>query len=108
MTEKQILERLVGIRKQQKLTQKTLAKEIGVSLPHLSLVERGKTVLTIRRFLQICNVLQVEPNKVLEEEHKKTTLQEMLMEMLNKLLPEEMELLVGVAQMMGDRHDLRP
>ena len=90
------------------MTQKALAKEIGVSLPHLSLVERGKTVLTIRRFLQICNVLQVEPNKVLEEEHKPSTLQEIVMEMLNNLLPEEMELLVGVARLLSDRHDLRP
>ena len=108
MTEKQVIERLVEIRKQNKITQKSLAKEIGITTANLSLLERGKTVLSVRRFLQICDILCVEPNKILEEEHKQSTLQEIVMEMLNNLPPEEMELLVGVARLLSDRHDLRP
>ena len=52
MTEKQVLKKLVEIRKQKKMTQKSLAKKIGIAMVNLSMIERGKTILTVRRFLQ--------------------------------------------------------
>lgn len=106
MTEEKVLEVLVGIRKCKGITQKELAKRIGIDAGYLSMIEHNKATLSLRRFLQICDTLNVSPQDVLGG-RRYLGRQDFLGEISQKLLPDEMELLLGIAQIMCDRRDLR-
>lgn len=106
MTEKQVLEKLVAIRKEKGFTQKSLARKLGIHAGHLSMIERGKTVLSVHRFLQVCEVLNVFPAEVFDKQRVLEN-QDFLGTMCKKLAPDDVELLVWMAQMLWDRSNLR-
>ena len=107
MTEKEILEQLVKIRRGKKISQKEMAKKLGIGDTYLSTIERGLSNLSVRRFIQICEVLQVTPQYVWGVVIEKSVMEEGLLKVFRELLPEEKELLIGIAQMMCDRRYLR-
>lgn len=107
MTEKEILEKIVALRKERRMSQRKLAGKLGVSSMYLSMMERGKVKLSLRRFLQICEALEVKPHRILESRNKNPEREEILMNIVQDLLPQEMELLLGIAQMMRDQLNLQ-
>ena len=106
MTEKMVLEKLMEIRREKGFTQKALAKKLGIQSGLLSMLERGKTLMSMRRFLQICEALEIFPAEVFDKE-KVVKDQNFLEIMCKKLAPNDVELLVWMAQMLWDRNNLR-
>lgn len=59
--------KLIGIRimqkrKEQGLSQEKLAEQIGISKNHLSNIERGNNVPTLKFIVDICNILGETPD----------------------------------------------
>lgn len=50
-----------------KMTQKELAEKLGCTSQHISAVERGVKTPTLETFVTLCNVLQVQPNLLLQD-----------------------------------------
>ena len=50
-----------------KLTQKELAEKLGCTAQHISAIERGVKTPTLETFVALCNVLQVQPNLLLQD-----------------------------------------
>ena len=107
MFEKQILEKIINLRKEKKISQRKMAAKIGISVTYFSVIERGRARLSLRRFVQICEVLEIKPHRLLESQNENPEREELLMEIIKDLSPKEMELLVGIAQMMRDQYNLR-
>ena len=53
------------LRKEKKMTQAQLAREIGISAPYLGLIETGRRIASLETFVRICNALQAEPGFLL-------------------------------------------
>ena len=106
--EKKILNILVETRKKKNLTQKRVAELIGIDATHLSAIEHGRSILSLRRFLQLCEVLEIRTSYVFEEVRKNPVREEVLLSLINRLMPGEVELLLGIAQLMRDGRNLRP
>ena len=52
-------------RKDKGLTQENVAEATGLSVPHMSHIERGTTKLGLPTLIAICNVLSVTPDSLL-------------------------------------------
>ena len=50
-----------------KLTQRELAEKLGCTSQHISAIERGVKTPTMETFVTLCNVLQVQPNLLLQD-----------------------------------------
>ena len=50
-----------------KLTQKELAEKLGCTSQHISAIERGVKTPTLETFVLLCNVLQAQPNLLLQD-----------------------------------------
>lgn len=50
-----------------KMTQKELAEKLGCTSQHISAIERGVKTPTLETFVVLCNVLQVQPNLLLQD-----------------------------------------
>lgn len=50
-----------------KMTQKKLAEKLGCTSQHISAIERGVKTPTLETFVVLCNVLQVQPNLLLQD-----------------------------------------
>ena len=50
-----------------KMTQKELAEKLGCTSQHISAIERGVKTPTMETFVVLCNVLQVQPNLLLQD-----------------------------------------
>ena len=50
-----------------KLTQKELAEKLGCTSQHISAIERGVKTPTLETFVTLCNVLQVQPDLLLQD-----------------------------------------
>ena len=50
-----------------KMTQKELAQKLGCTSQHISAIERGVKTPTLETFVAFCNVLQVQPNLLLQD-----------------------------------------
>ena len=48
-------------------TQKELAEKLGCTSQHISAIERGVKTPTLETFVVLCNVLQVQPNLLLQD-----------------------------------------
>ncbi len=107
MTQKEILEKLVEIRKEKRISQRKLAERLGISGTYLSVIERGRVVLSLQRFFQMCEGLGVKPHRVLESKNRNPEREEVLMNLTQDLSPGDMELLVGIAQLMRDQRNIR-
>lgn len=50
-----------------KLTQKELAEKLGCTSQHISAIERGVKTPTLETFVTLCNILQVQPDLLLQD-----------------------------------------
>ena len=82
------------LRKERKMTQATLAREIGISAPFLGLIETGRRIASLETFVKICNALQAEPGVLLsaslkQNENPLDRVSHLLAEAQKLLSPEE-------------------
>lgn len=70
MTEKQILDKMIKLRQEKRMSQRKKAAKLGISVTYFSMLERGLARLSLRRFVQICEVLEVKPHRLLESKNK--------------------------------------
>lgn len=67
MNSKALGARIQLYRVRAKLTQKELAEKLGCTSQHISAIERGVKTPTLETFVTLCNVLQVQPNLLLQD-----------------------------------------
>ncbi len=65
MEAKQVLERIRTIRKEKNLNQKRMAELLNISQPGYQKIEQGINVLSLDRFLEICNILEIDSYNLL-------------------------------------------
>ena|SRR5690554_858498 len=70
ITEKNILENIIAIRKQKGYSQDFVASQIGLAQPGYALIEKGNRGLDISRLLQIAIVLDVDVIELLQGPNK--------------------------------------
>lgn len=58
-------QRIASHRKKKYITQECLAEHLDVSTAFISKIERGKTQLSLERFVQICQFLGIDPTELL-------------------------------------------
>lgn len=54
--------RIMQKRKEKGLNQESLSKQLGISKNHLSNIERGKNVPTVKFIFELCNILGETPD----------------------------------------------
>ncbi len=83
-------QRIRKIRRQHDLTQAELAEKAGLSTSFIGHIERGTRVLSMETFVQLCCILDTDPNTLLsvekKENHWRTALTKQEKEQLGKLL----------------------
>ncbi len=57
--------RVKQIRKERKISQEQLAKQIDVSVPHMSNIENGKTKFSLQVLIDLSDALKVTPDVLL-------------------------------------------
>ncbi len=60
--------RVKQIRKEKKISQEWLAKQIKVSVPHMSNIENGKTKFSLQVLIDLADALMVTPDVLLFEQ----------------------------------------
>ena len=70
--QKQLGARIKEIRKSKKLTQERLAEIIGLDIPNISNIERGKRFVSAATLEKIINALKISPSELFDFGHKKT------------------------------------
>ena len=90
-------QRINYIRKSQKITSEQLAEICGVNAGHIRQIEAGMRLPSLNLFIEICNGLQVSPEYLLASELKEYNQYDdrydKIKEKLDKLSPQEVELL---------------
>lgn len=66
--------KMKSLRKERKLTLKSLAEQTGVSISFLSQVERGKSSVTLESLKKIADTLDVNPSFFFSEDHSQENL----------------------------------
>ena len=67
MDSKLVGARIQLFRERTDMTQKELAERLGCTPQHISAIERGIKTPKLETFVDICNVLQVQPNLLLRD-----------------------------------------
>ena len=62
-----ILEKIRNLRLSRGYTQEYMAEKLGIDTVNYGRIERGKSKLTLDRFLKICDILQVSPTELLND-----------------------------------------
>lgn len=79
--------RVKEIRKEHKMSQEQLAKRIGVSVPHMSNIENGKTKFSLNVLIDLANALEVTPDVLLlDQVNLKGKTQCMILEEIDRQL----------------------
>ncbi len=65
---KEILDKIRQIRLSRGYTQEYMADKLGIDTVNYGRIERGQSKLTIDRFLRICEILDVKPIDLLNNE----------------------------------------
>ncbi len=63
----EILEKIRNLRLSRGYTQEYMAEKLGIDTVNYGRIERGKSKLTLDRFLKICDILQVSPTELLND-----------------------------------------
>ncbi len=63
----EILEKIRNLRLSRGYTQEYMAEKLGIDTVNYGRIERGKSKLTLDRFLKICEILQVSPAELLND-----------------------------------------
>ena len=82
-----ILEKIRNIRLSRGYTQEYMAEKLGIDTVNYGRIERGKSKLTLERFLKICEILQVSPTELLNNEKDE------IIKYLKKIYETEIEIL---------------
>lgn len=76
--------RIQEIRKSKKITQEKLAEMIGLDIPNISNIERGKRFVSATTLENIINALDTTPKELFNFDHIKS--REELLKEINKIL----------------------
>ena len=93
-------ERLKQARLNKNLTQEMLAEELHVSVAFLSRIERGSSLINLKRLNQICSILDVTEGEILNGVSKKsdTYLNKDLSNLIKNCPPEKINLIYNIAK----------
>jgi transcriptional regulator with XRE-family HTH domain len=78
MSVEQIGGKLRALREERQLTQTALAERMGITSATVSMIERGRSVPSVRQLLKFADVLHAEPGDLLGERHPETTSRRLL------------------------------
>jgi transcriptional regulator with XRE-family HTH domain len=73
MSVEQIGGKLRALREEQQLTQTALAERMGITSATVSMIERGRSVPSVRQLLKFADALHAEPGDLLGERQPETT-----------------------------------
>ena len=76
--------RIQEIRKKQNITQEKLAEQVGLNVPNMSNLERGKKFVTAKTLEKIISVLNIEEKDLFDFSQFET--KEKILEDINKIL----------------------
>lgn len=93
-------DRLRDARVAKKLTQEKLAEKLDISIAFLSRLERGSTLISLKRLNQICEILEVTEGDILNGVSSKSVnyLNKEFSELLENCPPEKMRLIYDLAK----------
>ena len=83
----QILEKIRNIRLSRGYTQEYMGEKLGIDTVNYGRIERGKSKLSLERFIKICEILEVSPGDLLNSE------KEEVIEYLKKIYETEIKIL---------------
>ncbi len=83
----EILEKIRNLRLSHGYTQEYMAEKLNIDTVNYGRIERGKSKLTLDRFLKICEILQISPTELLNDSTDEVTLY------LRKIYKTEIEIL---------------
>ena len=95
-------QRIRGVRCDKHLTQEYLANATGVNVSHISNIETNKVKVSLTLLVQICNVLDVTMDYLLENEYHNptSTLEKELLNTIKDMKKEKQETLLRIAKVL--------
>jgi len=78
MSVEQIGGKVRALREERQLTQTALAERMGITSATVSMIERGRSVPSVRQLLKFADALHAEPGDLLGERHPETTSRRLL------------------------------
>ena len=96
--------RLRDARIAKKLTQEKLAEKLDVSIAFLSRLERGDSVINLKRLHQLCTILEVSEGYILNGVHKDSVnyLNKEFFNLLKSCPAEKVKLIYNVAKVIAE------
>lgn len=93
-------ERLKEARIRKKSTQEKLAEKLDVSVAFLSRIERGSSLINLKRLNQICSILEVSEGEILNGVSKNSTgyLNKDISNLLKNCPSEKISLIYNIAK----------
>lgn len=95
-------ERLKQARLNKKLTQEKLAEQLDVSVAFLSRIERGSSLISLKRLNQICSILDVSEGEILngvsKNSHSYLNRDFANLHLLKSCPPEKISLIYNIAK----------
>lgn len=97
-------ERLKQARLNKKLTQEKLAEKLDVSVAFLSRIERGSSLISLKRLNQICSILDIPEGEILNGVSKDSHsyLNKDFSNLLKNCPPEKISLIYNIAKVIID------
>ncbi len=84
---REVLEKIRNLRLSHGYTQEYMAEKLDIDTVNYGRIERGISKLTLDRFLKICEILEVSPEEVLNDEKNE------IIKHLEKIYEAEIEIL---------------
>lgn len=97
-------QRLKKARLDKNLTQEMLAEKLDVSVAFLSRIERGNSHINLKRFSEICNILDVSEGYILNgtSSASKIYLDSEFNNILKNCSPEKQKLIYNIAKLISE------
>ena len=97
-------ERLKQARLNKKLTQEKLAEKLDVSVAFLSRIERGSSLINLKRLNEICSILDITEGEILNGVSKDSNsyLNKDLSDLLKDCPAEKISLIYNIAKIIVD------
>ena len=97
-------ERLKQARLNKKLTQEKLAEKLDVSVAFLSRIERGSSLINLKRLNQLCSILDITEGEILNGVSKDSHnyLNKDFYDLLKDCPPEKTTLIYNIAKVIVD------
>ena len=99
--------RIARRRKQLEIKQNELAERIGISNNHLSSIECGKSIPSLKLFRELCNELAVTPDYLLIGIGRSNNTPKEICDGLRLCTPEDIELLYEIEKIFIQRNSTR-